>query len=73
MGRLGDILDKLFDGNLRTCGIKVSPSDVYELYDAYVDIKEGRGWATISENVNHVLNACGIDTEPRGIGWEVIA
>ena len=53
-------------------GLTVSLIDITELYNIYCCLVTGEKPTTIIQNVNDILNKCGIKTKPYGIGWKCV-
>lgn len=53
-------------------GLNVSLLDITELYDIYYCLTTGEKPTTIIQNVNNILNKCGIKTKSDGIGWKCV-
>lgn len=53
-------------------GLNVSLLDITELYDIYHRLVNGEKPTTIIQNINNILNKCGIKTKPDGIGWKCV-
>ena len=68
MKKLKDILYTWYDGRAYK-GIKTPPlATIRELEDIYY----GTQRTTINSTVVSILSVCGIKTEKKGIGWEIL-
>lgn len=71
MKKLRKYLETWLNGG-KVRGLNVSLLDITELYDIYCHLTTGEKPTTIIQNVNNILNDCGIKTKSDGIGWKCV-
>lgn len=71
MKKLRKYLETWLNGG-KVRGLNVSLLDITELYDIYYHLTTGEKPTTIIQNVNNILNDCGIKTKSNGIGWKCV-
>lgn len=68
MDKLKAIIDRAYDYGVLPKWI--TPYMLCVLCDVYTELADGKTASFIEQDINTLLNRCGIHTRPCGIGWE---
>lgn len=68
MDKLKAIIDRAYDYGVLPK--RITPYMLCVLCDVYTALADGKPASFIEQDINTLLNQCGIPTRPCGIGWE---
>lgn len=68
MDKLKAIIDRAYDYGVLPK--RITPYMLCVLCDVYTELADGKTASFIEQDINTLLNQCGIPTRHCGIGWE---